>query len=249
MENFFEKIDNSEKLKNNEAVLRGIMDLMEKEYFSLLDAIEKLEAEEKKKLEEVAEIDISETKKFIDEKMPKLLEKVNETARNGKVDIIQGNSLLDVMKNSVIGGISAVKEVIEGIKNKTITNRGDLKDSWKKMLVIFQNVFDYGVYYLDEICLDEIKLEMELSRVNGYLEKFRQYFNEIESKINEEMKVEKKFPTGSRKVSYFVFFSKLEKGEFEKDEVERELEKLDESYLNKKKLMADIKSGEFWKTY
>jgi len=61
------------------------------------------------------------------------------------------------------------------------------------------------------------------------------------------MEIKTKFPVGSKKVLYFVFFSKLEKKEFTPEEAEIELAKLDESYLNKEKLRADIESGDFWK--
>ncbi len=198
-------VENPERLESKDIVLRQVMDLMEKEYFSLLDEIGELGEAEKEKLEAIIEVDISAIKGFIDEKMPKLLEKVNEEVRSGKIEIITENSVVDVMKNSIIGGIAAVKKTIEGIKNGKVKSGEDLRIGYRDLLVIFQNIFSYGNYYLDELCTDETKLGMELSKTNGYLEKFNGYFNEIEVEKNGKMEVKTNFPTGSKKVLHFVF--------------------------------------------
>ncbi|PIP26932.1 MAG: hypothetical protein COX30_04640 [Candidatus Moranbacteria bacterium CG23_combo_of_CG06-09_8_20_14_all_39_10] len=244
MRNHFEELEHLETKKD---ILEGVMDSMEKDYFSLLDDIDALEEEKRGKLEEIIEIDIPSIRRFIDEKMPKLLERMNDEVRKRKIEIITGNSVTDVMKNSVIAGIAAVKKTIEGIKNGKVESGDDLKVAYRDMLIIFQNIFSYGNYYLDDLCTDEAKLEMELSKTNGYLEKFDAYFHKTEAEKNGEMEIKTKFPVGSKKVLYFVFFSKLEKKEFTPEEAEIELAKLDESYLNKEKLRADIESGDFWK--
>jgi len=83
------------------------MDSMEKDYFSLLDDIDALEEEKRGKLEEIIEIDIPSIRRFIDEKMPKLLERMNDEVRKRKIEIITGNSVTDVMKNSVIAAFRA----------------------------------------------------------------------------------------------------------------------------------------------
>ncbi len=246
MGNHFEELKH---LESKEDILIGIMDLMEKEYFSLLNEIDELGEAEKRKLEDIIKIDISTIKVFIDEKMPELLEKMNDGVRNRKIEIIVANSLLDVMENSILTGISAVEKTIKGIKSGAVKSEENLIDIRRSSLIIFRNIFSYGNYYLYDLCADKTKMEMELSKTNGYLEKFDAYFHKIEAGEGGEMKVKTNFPTGSKKVLYFVFFSKLEKKEFTSEEIESELAKLDvdETYLNKEKLRADIESGEFWK--
>ena len=83
MRNHFEELEHLETKKD---ILEGVMDSMEKDYFSLLDDIDALEEEKRGKLEEIIEIDIPSIRRFIDEKMPKLLERMNDEVRKRKIE-------------------------------------------------------------------------------------------------------------------------------------------------------------------
>jgi len=234
-----------ERKKDAEVMFYGAIETVEKEYFNLMNNIDSLKISERKKLENVIGIKIHIIRDLIDIRIPMLLAKVNEVVKTGRYEIIDGNSIIDVIRNSILGGIASVNVAIEGIKKGTVNSESDLRTSYRTLLKVFQDVFTYGTYYLDEIYSDERKLEMELSRRSGYLEDFRDYFYEIKKEQNGKMVKNNNFPGGSRKVPYFVFFSKLEKGEMDEKILARELKKLDSNFIDKEKVLKDVRDGKF----
>lgn len=119
-----------------------------------------------------------------------------------------------------------------GIPEKEIENiamiEGAVEDVYRTQKGAFikgyaQNRF-FATYYIETLCKDDEKLKKELVKPAGYLDGFSEYFLDIEI----AGKISKNYPTGSKKLPYFRFFSELEKGNINEENLEEELDKLEE---------------------
>ncbi len=221
--------------ENERKNFENLLDFIAKEYFGILDRIDS--AEEKgvdlAAVAELLEVDFGKMKEYIDIKIPELLERINGILRSGeKVEVIEHNSLRDILGNSILTALGKIAWVVENFDSDDEKIKGRIgdKNSVTRRLVdeYIQKENETGVatYYIDELCRDGEKLKMEIGRKNGYLEKFADCFIDFESNGVRH----KRYPTGGEKLPFFKFFSELEKGrrgEFgDKETALRELEKL-----------------------
>lgn len=181
-------------------------------------------------VEEILEINFANTKKFIDEKMVILAEDINDEIREKKIVVVANNSFADAVNNSTTAWIYGGEKIIYSIDRGEIKSADELKPIWKQYASGLRNAFVIMPLYLDEICKDKRKLEMELTDHNGYLKKFKKYIIDMTTM------------SGSHKLPYFLFFSKLEKGQINSATIEQEIMALDEKLINKELIRADIDS-------
>ncbi len=235
MENKFEKIpmekcgDFSEKSekKRGETIQEGIMDEIQN-YIDFLN-----EVESRKELMLEWGFDFKKAEKIVENNLIDLMERIKDLAADGKFKLVIRSSIADIIGNSVVMDMGLVK--------KRILEEGIKEDKCKECLNRLRKSLDAILYYTKSVCDDDEKLEMELAEENGYIEKFKDYF--FEGKVSEKDKMISKrmLPKGIKKIAYFRFFNEWEKGNIKQDSLEEELEKLDDSLINKEKVRSDFK--------
>lgn len=181
-------------------------------------------------VENILEINFADTKKFIDEKMVILAEDINDEIREKKIVVITGNSFVDAVNNSTTAWISGGEKIIQSINRGEIKNAAELNPIWKQYANGLRKAFEIMPLYLDEICKDKRKLEMELTDHDGYLKDFKKYIIDMTAM------------SGAHKLPYFLFFSKLEKGQINSENIEQEMLALDEKLVNKELISANMDS-------
>lgn len=169
-------------------------------------------------------IDINKLNIFLNQKVEIILKNLELLKENKNVVLISFNSFVE-LKNVFMGLTTLLNNF-----NKNKTKNKEVSD-----VVIrgFKKYFDYGlVYYVEELSIDEKKLKEEISRTEGFLEKYDNYFVS--------------FPAGTKKLPYFRFFSELEKGNITNENLYQNLKIIDTddlNFLNINKVIKDFNDG------
>lgn len=229
--------------RNNieEKDVHSLIDFVDREYFKeFLDQVDQIDKKVVNEAEKLLEIDIEKTRRYVDEKIPALLEKINGLIRSNEMEISRNNSLRDILGNSIIDIFNKIIFVLKNFRSDDtkVRNKIDNPDSiTRKIIRIYsegEGKSGNASYYIDSLCNENDKLKMELTKPAGYLENFSEYFPDIEI----DGKISKNYPTGSKKLPYFRFFSELEKGNINRDNLEEELKKLKDEFVDKDKIRA-----------
>lgn len=234
--------DARERAERVSALIR----LVEEYYLSMMDELEDLRQDMAEKkvdfsqedFKELFSFDFDKLKNLVDYTVPALLEKINLAVKNKDTEIIEHNSVVDIMTNSMLACVSSIRDVIRQIRAEKAT---EIRNSKKQLIKVLAVSLDAAIYYSSELCQDDKKLNQEVASLNGYIEKFADYFKKI------DVSGLAMIPQGGKKLPLFRFFSELEKGKMSQSEATAELEKLDATYLDKEKLGVDIANGLFEK--
>lgn len=210
-----------------------ILDIIDR-YMKFLDLWEDVRESQLKDgkqdlVEDILGIKFSDTKNFIDNQLVVFAEIINKMIGQEKFAVIHNNSFVDTVNNSTLTWIGGTTKIIKEIESGNIKKRSDLRPLWIQYADGLKESFTTIPLYLENLCGDREKLKMELLNKYGYLEKFKKYFNKLEAM------------SGSRKIPYFMFFSKLESGQIVPANIDRELVVLDGEIINKKIIKADMK--------
>lgn len=248
----FEQSDTTEEIKKERiAEIRKSADtffeILNKEYFEFLNNLEDLEREiegdDEKTLflqEMLNFLDISkeDLKNIIDTRITGAVEKMYEMAQERNMDISQNNSVLDILRNSIITGISYTNKVIDIIREGKIKRFEDLTETKKQGLEYLKKSLVDVLKYIDLICKDEEKLGVELTSLDGLLGGSRKYFKKTEEGTT-------KFPSGGRKIAYIKLFDEITP-ENVRELVEKAIEagEIDENILDTEKLIIEISGSE-----
>ena len=227
------------KDKMEEKDVTNLIDFVDREYFKeFLDQLDQIDEKVVSEAEKILEIDLEKIRKYVDEKIPVLLEKINGLVKDGEVAMIRDNSLRDVLGNSIIDIFNKIIFVLKNFRSDDpkIRYRIDNPDSMtRKIIKIYsegEGKSGNASYYIDSLCNEDDKLKMELVKPAGYLANFSDYFSDIEM----AGKISKNYPTGSKKLPYFRFFSELEKGNINRGNLDEELKKLKDEVVDKDKI-------------
>lgn len=169
-----------------------------------------------------ADFKFEEIKKYINEKMPILIEKIKTLY----FEPVAVNSLKAVLTNSIMRGMNRSLKLAKNIDRHYDDAIMNPDSNLRKGARILNEVFspERIIYYIDELCSDSDKLKIELTSAEGYLGRFEEFF--FDTKGSDLMN--KNYPRGGDKLPYFRFFSELEKGSINKENLEEELGKLEE---------------------
>ncbi len=215
-----------------------MMDSIDKEYFKdFLDELDKLKkTTDIIQVEKILGIKLDKVEAFIDHNLSAVIEKINESTTKDGVEMISESSFYDILTNSVLMGISSLMWIIKNINNKDpkIQKRINDPKSVKRELVEkhFKKMFDENgniTYYLNELCNDKEKMEMEISSKMGFIKKFKEYFIKDPKNL-----------TGSKKLPYFKFFSELAKGNINKKNSDKYFEIIDTNYIDTNRVIIYI---------
>jgi len=232
-----ENINKAPENKKRETIQESIMDEIQ-HYMDFLNEVESV-----KELMSKLEFDFEKAEKIVENNMIDLMERVNKLAADGKFDLVVHSSVEDIIGNSIIIDMGLVKRQV--LKLEINENKcKEYLDRLKKSL-------DTILYYTRSLCDDEKKLEMEITKKHGYLENFEKYFygkrshfydkKTGEVKESEIISSEKAYPAGVSKVAYFRFFNEWERETITQENLEEELEKLDDKFIDKEKIRNDFK--------
>ncbi|MFA6184385.1 MAG: hypothetical protein WC682_04785 [Parcubacteria group bacterium] len=208
----------------------GLLDFFEKEYFdNFLNKLDEVSDENVfNEIKEKSNVDVIRMMEYIDSKMPILFEKIKDISDRGNTKLIVGNSLKDVLGNSITAIFRTILKTAKNFDNPDIQEKiKDPNSTIRKILATFSQ--DVAEYYINALCDDDKKLELELNSSEGFLGEFKKYFKVI--------------PTGSVKAIYFRFFSELKKGNIDENNIEEELNNLNEDIIDKGKLIAEFKNN------
>lgn len=238
------------KQEKTEERFEKLFGLLKDYYLSTMDELDGLKTDisegrveiSQEKFDEIFDLDLKKLEVLVDYSMPELLGRINFLIKNKGIELADGNSIFDIVQNSMLSAVNSIKDAAKKIKAGEIN---EIRESRKSIIKILGASLDVAAYYSNELCRDEGKLINELNSPKGYIEKFADYFQENDK----SGKVLKFIPQGGKKLAYFRFFSELEKGKFEGEKIKEELDKLDSGFINKEKVLSDIESGEFWKKY
>ncbi len=217
-----------------------MMDSIDKEYFKgFLDELDELKkTTDIPKIEKLLDINIDSVEALIDHNLSTVVDKINESTTKDGVEMIPTSSFYDILTNSVLTGISSLIWIIKNIDNKNskIQEKIQNPDSVKRQLIEkhFKNMLGKDgdiTYYLDELCNDTEKMDMEISSEVGFIQKFKEYFTKDFKNL-----------TGSKKLPYFKFFSELTKGNINEKNIDEYLKTIDEDYINIEKIIEYIKN-------
>jgi len=208
--------------------VESLLDFFEKEYFdNFLNKLD--EVNDKSVFNEIKEksnVDVIRMVEYIDSRMPILFEKIKEVSDRGNVKLIVGNSLKDVLGNSITAIFRTILKTAKNFDNPDIQEKiKNPNSTTRKILATFSQ--DVAEYYINALCDDDKKLELELNSSDGFLGEFKKY-----SKV---------IPTGSTKAIYFRFFSELKKGNIDENNIEKELSKLNDDIVDKGKIISEFK--------
>jgi len=205
----------AEQMKSK--VFENLLDFVEKEYFEIMNKIDKAKecGVDIGEVEKLLDLDIKKLQEYVDLKILQLLEKIKEVSLDDDSKFVEHSSLRDIMGNSILNILNKIAWVVENFDNEDERVKRKIfteNSVTRRMIAGYverENSSGVATYYIDELCQDEKKLKMELSSENGYLEKFEKCFIDFES--NGIM--HKRYPTGGEKLPFFKFFSELEKGQ------------------------------------
>ncbi len=165
-----------------------------------------------------------------------LAEKVNILVSKEELDLIENNSLVDIVGNSTMMELglvmSQIKKLRQNVKEYYLEGKKQRDEYKEKRNKILENLKSYlnklnnslekMSYYIQTICDNEKQLIDEVTRQHGFLENFSDYFKE--------------YPRGATKLIYFKFFNEWQEGRIKADNLEAELKKLDDKYIDKEKV-------------
>lgn len=188
-----------------------LIDLFEENYFDTMNKIEDLSRNiSDEKLREEFGFDMDKLREYADGYYPYIMERINILSNKGDINIIGDNSFRDVLSNSFFNGMTNVKWFRENFAkrdaNVIIDKKiSDPKSGRRKNLDNFSRLLNSEdlEYYAKELCSSDGKLKTEIEVEQGYISRFSDFFKE-----NERGKI---YPSGSKKLSYFRFFSEAEK--------------------------------------
>jgi len=190
-------------------------------YLDMFNQWENLRDTEENKSDEILGANYFDIKRVIDEKLVPLVEKIHDIIReNNKLIISRDNSFRDIFNNSTLVGVNFMKK---SIKEKAEGGERERKQAAK----LIQTNFPLVEKYLKELCDDEKKLVKELSERDGYLGKYKKFFK-------------REGLGGSRKIPFFLFFCRLERGEIDEKNFDEEVVGLESGFLNEKLLKEEM---------
>lgn len=236
----------------NLVVYDDLREFTEKEYLTnftdRLNEIQDEEVFERIKRDKRFNIDIVKIKEYVAIKIPILLEKIKELeSGNSEARLVSANSLKDVLGNSITAIFRKIVWLANNFDSQDLEIRKKIDDSdsvTRKILAMFFE--EAAEYYIDALIEDEEKLKLELGTGVGYLEKFEEYFNNLEGSGA------KNYPSGSVKAIYFRFFSEIKNWGRDIPKLTEELEKINKiesginnNIMNKTKVVEDFIRGEF----
>ncbi len=226
-----------------------LMDLVDKEYFKgFLDKIDEYEkrinhktgeADMSDRIYKLFKINTKEIKSQIDNNLSTLVEKINKLLNDKNVEISKMSSFYDIFNNSTLFAIANFIWILEHMDddNIEIQNKINNLDYFRVESAIKCFSEENGAfgesgdmtYYLNELCADNQKLESEINSKTGFILNFEEFFITDPNKLG-----------GSKKLPYFRFFSELQKGTITAENIEGYLKTIDDSYVNKDKLMSFV---------
>lgn len=216
-------VEKKRSMEKYQVEIKGeLIELFERAYFDTMDKIESMEASlSDEDLKEKLGFDMNKLREYVDVVFPRMIEEISALSIKENLHIISDNSFRDVLSNSFFGGLGHIKRIREKFskedkRSDILSNMENPKSNERIGLKNFYNLLNSPElkYYTDEICKDEEKLKMEVELGGGgYLSKFSEYFLDIESGGI----ISKNYPSGSKKLPYFRFFSEVEKWKDGKD--------------------------------
>lgn len=225
--------------KEDPAGVNSLIDFVEDGYFNnFLNKLDDIkDANVFLKMKEELGVDVLKIKEYVDSRIPILIEKIKEMDKDKEIKVVIGNSFRDILGNSITAIFRTILKTASSFDNPEVQERiKNPESSTRKILDLFSQ--EDAEYYIDALCEDVKKLEMEIGSVDGFLGEFKEYF--------------KVFPSGSAKAVYFRFFGELEKGNMGTETFAEELEKINNfesktkrEILNKEKVVADFARGKF----
>jgi len=221
-----------ETAKKREGYLLDLID----QYMKFLDLWEEtreklIEEDGRDIIEEILGLNFIETQKFIDEKLVVLAEDINYEIKQEKLAVIGDSSFVDTVNNTTSVWINGGTKIINSIGRGEMKSWSDAKKpEWKQYAEGLKASFSILPIYLDELCKNKKKLEIELTTHDGFLGEYKNYIFDITTM------------SGSKKLPYFIFFSQLEKGEINQVNIESALDKLDGKMVNKDLIRGDMDS-------
>lgn len=246
--------------KNNQEIKDSMDDFIGKEYFkNFIGEIEKIDEKTLEETGGIIGVNIIEMREAIKEKIPTLLSKIDDLEKKYKINMKEFNSVRDVLGNSIVSIFDRIVFVVKNIHSEDPKIRRQIDDKsspTRKIIDIYsvgEGKMGVASYYIGKLIDDDGDefLAMEISNSSGYLEKFHDYFVDIES----GGKKTKNYPAGAKKLPYFRFFIEAEKwrsgeGDIIKNDVnfEDELNKLEEKdrsgnlIIDKDKIRSNFKS-------
>jgi hypothetical protein len=236
--------ENARRERYQTEIKDALVDLFESSYFNIMDEIDSLEEnisddDFKKRFD----FDIGKLKEYIDGTIPNMMGRINALSKKGEIFINSNNSVRDVLSNSLFGSLGTVlwfKKNAKSVENNILEKLNNPKSIRRESLDKARHLLESESleHYFDELCSNEKRLKAEVELEHGYISKFSKFFEE-----NERGKI---YPSGSKKLPYFKFFSDLEDGNIGEEDLNRELDKLRdpkepiEIKINENKLRREI---------
>jgi len=160
------------------------------------------------------------------DKLGGLFEESKRLIEENRLIVIENCSLSDIILNSPLMEASLMvrrgrEAAVDSQKLPKLDQAIDrLDNSMKK-------INDY----LEILCKDESILTDELSKRNGYLERFKGYFKDNPKKDEAGKNEDKLYPTGAKKIDFFITFYDVVQGKMDEEEFIRSRQRLPEGYL------------------
>lgn len=165
---------------------------------------------------------------FSEEEQGKMLKLAKELKEN-ILDEYQKNEKLLVPKNSHFNHLAGNSIMIfAGGHAMRYDNKKTVSPESKKMIRNQMNLLNY---YVQELVKNKKLIKDEITHKNGYLQKFSKYFNG--GVMTESQK----------RIIIFKFFNEWKQGNIKQENLEEELGKLDDKFINKEKIRNDFAIG------
>lgn len=162
----------------------------------------------------------------IEGKLNDLFEKSKKLINEKKFATIENCSLSDIILNSpLIEASLLVRQVRE-----TVKDRQRLPKLNQAIELLSASIEKIDIY-LTTLCNDESILSDELSKRNGYLERFKGYFKDNPKKEEVAENEDKLYPTGAKKIDFFVLFHEVSQEKISEEEFKKFQEILPKGYL------------------
>ena len=165
---------------------------------------------------------------FSEEEQEKMLKSAEELKEN-ILDEYENNEKLLVPKDSHFKHLAGNSIIIfAGGQARRYDNEKIVSPESKKMIRNQMNLLNY---YIQELVENKKLIKDEITHENGYLQKFSKYFND-------EIAVE-----SPKRILFFRFFNEWKREKIEQEDLEEELGKLDDKFIDKGEIRDDFKEG------
>lgn len=232
----FESIDhhkdsgNKEETAKKERRIEGIRD----HYNTFKEFVEIFEGKKDFLRERGADYDLF--KDVVESDLSKLLDNSTKAIKEGP-NVSMSNSFVDTFGNAAVSTLGylinrAQKNELEG---DDISERK--KQTVEQNCSILDRRAEELKNYADILNSNEDILNDELTKQNGYLEDFTQYFK-IKEGVENSASI-RTMPTGPSRIKYVTFFNKLSNKKIENQRnLEEELELLTDKFVDKDKIRS-----------